>query len=320
MERILLVESDPDIQDLIAYQVLPSLSCQVEVAENVTTAIQYAMEFSPDMIISEINLPDLSAKDLLVALSSQGIEVPVILITEEGMEVDIIQAFHLGAIDTLNKPLREAEIVSAVERTLLNLRSRREREQLVNELTQANEELKQHLGDLTNVISLGKAFISITDLHRLFDQIIEDVVQITGAQRGWLLIREIRNRPYNLKASVNLPQPLASLENQPFNDGLSQYAAHTGKILAVHGESLQRFRISKLGKAALVVPMNKNGDVIGLIVVVRTENKPFSQYEQTILDSLSDFATTAVINARMMHSLEELKKEPRKVGEGEELE
>ncbi len=79
-ERILLVESDPEICDLIARQTLLALGYQVQVARQAANAIQEASRFAPDIVITDISLPDLSGKDLLVALNSQGVSAPVIVI------------------------------------------------------------------------------------------------------------------------------------------------------------------------------------------------------------------------------------------------
>ena len=98
-ERILVVESNPGISDLIARQTLRPLGYRVEVVRVAGEAIQQAISYSPDIIIANLNLPGLSGKDLLVALSAQGLEVPVIVVSEKGAENDLIQAFQLGAAD-----------------------------------------------------------------------------------------------------------------------------------------------------------------------------------------------------------------------------
>jgi DNA-binding NtrC family response regulator len=81
-------------------------------------------------------------KDLLVALSSQHIDTPVIVITEQGMENDVIQAFRLGAYDYLRTPIREAEVVASVERALKQVSDRKERQMLARKLQQSNQELE----------------------------------------------------------------------------------------------------------------------------------------------------------------------------------
>lgn len=98
LERILVVENDPEIIDLITRQTLQALGYRVEVALGAPNALQQAAHFSPDIIIANLQLPGLSGKDLLVALSSQGLNVPVIVIAAKGMESDIIQAFRLGRV------------------------------------------------------------------------------------------------------------------------------------------------------------------------------------------------------------------------------
>ena len=125
IERILLVESDPDISDLIARQALRPLGYQVDIVTDAGSAIKKALQTPPDLVIANLNLPGLSGKDLLVALSSQGSTAPLIVIAGKGQEQDVIQAFRLCANDVLLWPAREAEVVSAVERVLTQVREMR---------------------------------------------------------------------------------------------------------------------------------------------------------------------------------------------------
>ena len=169
-ERIMVVESDLDVSDLIVRQTLAPLGYRVQLVGSAALALQEAARFVPDVIIANLSLPGLSGKDMLVGLSAQGIDVPIIVLAEKGMESDVIQAFRLGAADFINTPVREAEVVSAVERVLKQTRSRREREQLSRQLNQTNQELQRRVRELTTIFSIGKAVISITDQRVLFDQ------------------------------------------------------------------------------------------------------------------------------------------------------
>ena len=100
-ERILIVESDPDIIDLIVRQALKPLGYTVSVVGEAASAIKQAVQTPPDLMIANLNLPGLSGKDLLAALTSQGISAPLIVIAEKGQEQSVIQAFRLGAVDAL---------------------------------------------------------------------------------------------------------------------------------------------------------------------------------------------------------------------------
>src|SRR5215208_4808664 len=142
-DRILLVENDPEISDLIARQALKSMGFQVDVVADSSTAIKQALEAPPDLIIADLNLPGLSAKDLLVALSSQGVHTPLLVIASKGQEQDIIQAFRLGAADYLLWPARDAEVVSAVERVLNRVHETRDRQRLDLKLSEMNQHLQR---------------------------------------------------------------------------------------------------------------------------------------------------------------------------------
>lgn len=304
-ERILLVESDPEICDLIARQTLLALGYQVQVARQAANAIQEASRFAPDIVITDISLPDLSGKDLLVALNSQGVSAPVIVIAQKGMENDLIQAFRLGATDYLLWPAREAEVVAAVERVLKQVRARRERETLARQLKQTNDELQQRVRELTTIFAIGKAVTSITNQSELFEKIVEGAVYVTEADAGWLLLRHERDKVFTLAAQRNLPKAIAARLNQPWDDGISSLVALSGESLSISGEPLARFKVSQLGQSALVVPVKLKKEVIGLLVVVRKEPHPFSASNRTLLEAVADYASISMVNARLFRALED---------------
>ena len=91
-ERILLVESDPEITGVIAYQALQPLGYQMIIVDDANSAITRAAQSAPDLVIADLNLPGLSGKDLLVALNSQGLQVPVIGVAKAGWNLDQLKA------------------------------------------------------------------------------------------------------------------------------------------------------------------------------------------------------------------------------------
>jgi signal transduction histidine kinase/FixJ family two-component response regulator len=304
-ERILVVESDISVTDLIVRQTLMPLGFQVQITNNAADAIQDAARFVPDVIIMNLNLPGLSGKDVLAALSAQGLEMPVIVIAEKGMEGDVIQAFRLGAADFLSWPLREAEIVTAVERVLRQVRARRERESLSRQLNQTNQELQRRVRELTTIFSIGKAVTSITDKRALMDKIIEGAVLVAEADVGWMLLLEERTRQFILSAHRNLPKAMAAYTNLPWDDGLSSLVSLSGEPLAIHGEPLKRFRVAALGQSALVVPVKVKNEVVGLLTVVRKAAQPMGAKSQALVEALADYASIAIVNAHLFRALED---------------
>jgi two-component system NtrC family sensor kinase len=304
-ERILIVENNPAVSDLIARQTLQPLGYRVEVVRIAAEAIQEAIRFSPDVILADLNLPGLSGKDLLVALSAQGLAVPIIVIAEKGAENDLIQAFRLGAADSLIWPFREAEVVSAVERVVNQVRSKYEREQLARQLHQTNLELQQRVRELTTIYAIGKAVTSVTDLQVLFEKIIEGAVYITNADSGWLLLRQENSKSFVLSAQRNLPPAMASRISLPWDDGISSLVSLSGEPLSIHGEPLKRFKVSQLAQAVMVIPVKVKNEVVGLLVVVRKAPKPFGPGNQSLLEAVADYASISLVNARLFRALED---------------
>ncbi len=304
-ERILIVENDPAIADLIGRQALQPLGYQVTVVRDTASALKQAAQTSFDLILSSLNLPGLSGKDLLTALSSQNVNLPVLVIAAKGQEMDAIQAFRLGAADVLFWPLRDAEVVAIVERALRQTQEARERQKLDRQLKATNDQLQKRLRDLTTMLATAKAVVSITDQRKLFDQILESAVQVTEADMCWLLLKEERKNIYYLRAHRNLPDIWAAKLNQPVDDGISSLVALSGESLLMNGSPLQKFKLATLGKAAGVIPIKIQNEVIGLFIVVRKEDRGFSREEQTLLEAMADFASISLVNARLFYALEQ---------------
>ncbi len=198
-ERILIVESDPDISDLIARQALKPLGYNVSVVDEAASAIQAAVQTQPDLIIANLNLPGLSGKDLLAALSSQNVSSPLVVVAEKGQEQSVIQAFRLGAVDALFWPARDAEVVRVVERALQQTREARARQKLGQQLDVARQELERKLRQLTTMLAIGKAVISITDQRVLFDRILEGAQLVSAGRYG--LADAARRQDQNVPAA-----------------------------------------------------------------------------------------------------------------------
>jgi DNA-binding response OmpR family regulator len=310
-EKILLVINDPDVTDLVGRQALQPLGYQVKAVTDVNSAILQAVQLTPDLVIADLNLPGLSGKDLLVAFNSQGMQVPVIVLARQGEENDVIQAFRLGASDYLLSPVREAELVTAVERALKQVRDRRDRQRLDQQLKDTNQELKQRLHELTTIFAIGKAVISVTDQQVLFDKIVESMVDVAEADYGWLLLRHERSRTFLLTAHHNLPETWSRKMGQTLDDGISSLVGLSGESLAINGEPLKRFKVASLGHSAVVVPVKVQQEVIGLLVTVRKADRPVEKGTQSLLEAIADYASISLVNAHLFRALEDAAEQAR---------
>ena len=313
-DRILLVEHDPETSDIIARQALKSVGYQVDVVTDASAAIKHSVQAPPDLIIADLNLPGLSAKDLIVALTSQSVNTPVMVIANKGQEQDIIQAFRLGAADYLLWPARDAEVLSAVERILRRVHERHDRQRLDMKLGQANQELKRKARELAALLNIGQAVTSITDQPSLFQKIVDGAIQASDANIAWLQVRNDESREFLLSAQRGLPDALAGKMNQALDDGISGLVAQSGEVLSISGEPLLKFRVARLGRSVCAVPIKVRKEVIGVLVVVRRAALPFEKEEQRLLEAVADHASISLVNFRLFRALEETVQSSRESG------
>ena len=302
-DRVLLVENDPKISDLIARQTLIPVGYSVDVVIDAPSAIKQALLTPPDLIIADLNLPGLSTKDLLVALAAQGVNTPLMVIANKGQEREIIQAFRLGAADYLLWPARDAEVLSVVERLLGRVHEVHDRQRLDLKLSEVNHELQRKVRELTAIINIGKAVVSIPDQRILFQKIVDGALQVSDANIVWLLIRDDASKQFLLMAQRGLPEVWAKRINMPVDDGISGLVALSGETLSILGEPLLKFRVADLGRSACAVPIKIQREVIGMLVVVRKEARPFENVEQTLLEAIADYTSISLLNARLFRAL-----------------
>jgi two-component system phosphate regulon response regulator PhoB len=117
--RILVVEDEPDIAALVAYQ-LAHASYQVRTATTGREALRAVETDPPDLIVLDLMLPEMSGLDVLRTLRSRDETraLPVVVLTARREEEDRIRGLELGADDYLSKPFSPRELVLRVEAVL----------------------------------------------------------------------------------------------------------------------------------------------------------------------------------------------------------
>ncbi len=118
-KRILVVEDEPDIAALIAYQ-LTREGFGVETAADGRAALEAVGREVPDMIVLDRMLPGLSGDEVLEHLKAEPATsgIPVLVLTAKREQEDRIEGFELGADDYLTKPFSPRELVLRVQAIL----------------------------------------------------------------------------------------------------------------------------------------------------------------------------------------------------------
>jgi two-component system phosphate regulon response regulator PhoB len=130
-ERILLVEDEPDIAEVLQYN-LEREGFEVESARSGDTALEAVRRRAPDLVLLDLMLPGLDGLELTRLLKRDGstARVPIVMLTAKGEEVDRIVGLELGADDYITKPFSPREVVLRVKAVL----RRRQPEESAEEL------------------------------------------------------------------------------------------------------------------------------------------------------------------------------------------
>lgn len=116
---ILAVDDEADILNLLEFN-LKKASHNVITAMDGEEALLLAAKKTPDLILLDVMLPNMDGMDVLKALKkdSSTENIPVIMLTAKGEEVDRILGFELGADDYITKPFSPREMLLRVKAVL----------------------------------------------------------------------------------------------------------------------------------------------------------------------------------------------------------
>lgn len=174
---ILLVDDNPDNLRLLA-SILETRGYKVRKTISGKMALQAARRKVPDLILLDINMPELNGYDVCRQLKAAEItrNIPIIFISALDQLGDKLQAFELGGVDYITKPFQELEVLARVKMQLLLLQQRRQLEHEVQERVRAEAEIKTLNLDLENqvklrTLELQKALNFEATLKRISDKV-----------------------------------------------------------------------------------------------------------------------------------------------------
>ena len=119
MARILIIEDEPDLQEVLTYNLRQE---GYDTASSVTgrDGLRLLRERVPDLVILDLMLPDTAGTEVCKTIKQQPgtKDVPVIMLTAKGEEVDRVVGFELGADDYVVKPFSVRELLLRIRAVL----------------------------------------------------------------------------------------------------------------------------------------------------------------------------------------------------------
>lgn len=150
-KKILIVDDEEPIRKLLRTRFTrENWDCRD--VESASSALNTIEQWHPDVIITDIKMPQMDGFSFMEKLHESEFRNPIIVITGHGDKECAIEALHKGAFDYLEKPFEMDEITFVVKRALETETLRSSNRRLVDELQQANAALQGKLEVTTSLL------------------------------------------------------------------------------------------------------------------------------------------------------------------------
>lgn len=117
MGKLLVVEDDPAMIVALS-DGLQYAGHNVTVAATGAAGLDLALADAPDLIILDVMLPKMSGFEVCKSLRDSGSNVPIIMLTAKGQEIDKVTGLKCGADDYVTKPFSPRELLARVRAVL----------------------------------------------------------------------------------------------------------------------------------------------------------------------------------------------------------
>lgn len=164
-EKILLVDDEPDIIDLISYN-LEKEGYDIRTATNGRDAIVIAKEFLPDLILLDVMMPEMDGMETCVQMrATESLKHTIIaFLTARGEDYSQIAGFDAGADDYIPKPIKPRVLMSRIQ-ALLRRKGNSSSEQFTTEVNGLKIDKEKYLVTLDGVdMSLPKKEFELLSL------------------------------------------------------------------------------------------------------------------------------------------------------------
>lgn len=131
---VLIIDDEKNIRDIFSL-LLEEQGYGIQTAKNGKEGLKKNLSFNPDVVLLDMNMPDLSGIEVLAKIKEKTPATEVIIITAFGTIQNAVEATKLGAYDYLEKPVDNDELLLLISRALEVKRLRREVRELKSQLS-----------------------------------------------------------------------------------------------------------------------------------------------------------------------------------------
>jgi len=278
-----------------------------------------------DIIISDINMPQLSGINMLKEIKKTENKVPAMLITAHQELSYYEDAMELNVDAYLNKPINVDKLIEKIKDVSVNIKKTKALDNSYDTLTNANQKL----------LDIGYKITSQKDFTKILETILLGAKELSNSDGGTLYLYNEKNNTLDFKIATNdtlkihncninwKPLSIYNEDNSTINvKNVAVVAAMKDKLINIPDvyESVEfDFAGAKAfdesqnyqTKSMLVLPMkNKDNELVGVIQLinkqVENETNSFTEQDEILIKAMASLATMIIENNQLVIDIEDL--------------
>jgi FixJ family two-component response regulator len=151
---VFVVDDDPLIRDALE-QLIKSVGLKAFTFSSAREFLEKELPDEPCCLILDIRMPGLSGLDLQDELAKRGLTIPVIFITGHGTVPTSVRAMKAGAVDFLQKPFEDQELLDAIHKAIDQNRQTRKEQSEISEIKRRVESLTPREYEILVLVATG---------------------------------------------------------------------------------------------------------------------------------------------------------------------
>ncbi len=295
--RILLVDDRPD--KLLALRAaLATLGHEIVTADSGREALRWLLRLDFAVILLDMNMPGMDGFETAVLIRQRRLnrETPIIFVTAYGDDIQAIRGYSLGAVDFLLSPV-VPEILRSKVGVFIELYQR------TAEVRRQADRLLQRTGQLQSLTQVSLKIHAAPTISMTLQIAADAAREILGALCAGIVVLSSAHGLRHDRLFVSPATPGSEEGLTPDRD-LQQVAINLEQPLHMSAADVANSTIGRLFPAAqafsgtsLLTPLiGRDGNRMGLLVVMSRRDVEFSDDDEAFLGQLAQMAATAIEN------------------------
>ncbi|MBU2515789.1 response regulator [bacterium] len=325
---ILVIEDEAIIRDSIG-EFLEDREFHVLRAENGRVGLEMFQRETPDLILTDLRMPELDGLEVLKKITEISPDTPLIVVSGTGNIGDSIQALHAGAWDYILKPVEDMTIITmAIDKALERSRLRRENriyqenlEMLVKERTGELEKANAHLADintrLQKIVESARKLSLCEDVNGFGSTLLKEFALHMVASGGSLFLIEDKglHRLYTLDPDhvpdfIPFPLRAGSILKRTIEEEKPLLIQNINEENGLKSSGWKGYSDTSV----LTFPLpDETGKIIGVLTLHSKAHPPFVEQDREIGSILASFSYETLRAVQSSEAMRESEKRQRTI-------